>query len=76
MSNWVRWSWSKEKPYPETLETAVDVRFADGVEMGEETVGYWNQDGAIVSSCWRPYERLPEFTITHYRVRDKGEILG
>lgn len=75
-SGWIEWKWSKHQPYPEPLETVVDVRFADGVVMYGETVGYWAADGKVSSSCWRHHERMAAFTITHYRVRDKGEILG
>lgn len=30
MSNWVGWKWTEEKPYPETLDTMVYVRFRAG----------------------------------------------
>ena len=27
---WIEWTWTEEKPYPETLDTVVYVKFSDG----------------------------------------------
>lgn len=35
---WVEWTWTEEKPYPESLDTVVDVRYADGSEELYEKV--------------------------------------
>lgn len=32
MPDWIEWKWTPEKPYPETLETRVLVKFRDGKE--------------------------------------------
>lgn len=29
-NNWIEWKWTPEKPYPETLETEVYVKYNDG----------------------------------------------
>lgn len=39
--DWIEWHWTPEKPYPETLETNVIVRFQDGCEDGKMNVAFW-----------------------------------
>lgn len=71
MSEWIEWTWTEEKPYPETLETVVHVKFGDGwnsVDYGSaDTVMFW-WDGY---NCFKPSasELHDERSgITHYRL--------
>ncbi len=43
--NWIEWKWTPEKPYPETLDTMVDILWVtgDGPESPEK-VEYWEWD--------------------------------
>ena len=36
---WIEWTWTEEKPYPETLDTKVDIKYANGEVELYETVG-------------------------------------
>lgn len=56
-NNWIEWKWAPEKPYPETLEDKVIVKFIDDPEeyTGEGTLPIkvgtwlWNLDGRIIA---------------------------
>lgn len=42
MSEWIEWTYTTEKPYPETLDTLVHVRFLNGDEnVRAKPVEYW-----------------------------------
>ena len=36
---WIEWTWTEEKPYPESLDTKVDIKYANGDVSLYETVG-------------------------------------
>ena len=36
---WIEWTWTEDKPYPETLDTRVDIKYANGDVGLYETVG-------------------------------------
>lgn len=38
-SGWIEWTWTEAKPYPETLATRVDIKYANGDVSLYETVG-------------------------------------
>lgn len=42
MSDWIEWKWTPEKPYPETLETLVDVKFRNVESEGSDFVKNWD----------------------------------
>lgn len=54
MTEWVDWAYTEEKPYPETLDTKVIVKFRDG-KASEKifTVGFWYGCGPAPSN-WEP----------------------
>ena len=64
---WIEWTWSEEKPYPETLDTAVDVRFKDGCIFKEELVLYWCASNEDDVNCWE-VNRRASCSIVAYRV--------
>jgi len=43
---WIEWTWTDEKPYPETLETTVYVKFRDGTDTTyhTDTVEWWSDE--------------------------------
>ena len=58
-SEWIEWKWTEERPYPETLETRVHVKFRCGDTdeyFKAQTVSQWG---------WEKKEGNP---ITHYRL--------
>lgn len=66
MSDWIEWKWTPEKPYPETLETQMFLRFRDG----EECLGYvktWFNDEDEVLNHFKPHEDGPD-DIVAYKV--------
>lgn len=59
---WIEWTWTEDKPYPETLDTKVDIKYANGevelyepVGMSHSTTNEWSSwfpvgdDGDIVA---------------------------
>ena len=59
---WIEWTWTEEKHYPETLDTKVDIKYANGdvslcetVGMSHSTTNEWSSwfpvgdDGDIVA---------------------------
>ena len=42
-NGWIEWAWTVDKPYPETLETVVCVKFRDGTDTTyhTDTVEWW-----------------------------------
>jgi len=63
---WIEWNWTEEKPYPETLETLVEVRFGDGGEFESCEVGYWWDENGL-GDAWAVNKR-PSLMIVAYRV--------
>ena len=52
---WIRWKWTEEKPYPETLDdTKIDVMFMDNDVITRTSVGFWYGNGDPESSNWHP----------------------
>lgn len=50
--DWIEWTYTDEKPYPETLDTEVIVKFRDGIVSHEVLgVGVWYGDGN--NSNWK-----------------------
>lgn len=68
MSNdWIEWKWTPEKPYPETLETKIHVRFDDGDELGPFSVFMWYDK----LDDWNNYHPDSEWPmVTHYRIAE------
>lgn len=71
-SNWIEWKWTEEKPYPETLDTKVIVKFADGWDDSESTVhrtvAWWRGDSEDqLTSSWHNVDGLP-YDIVAYKV--------
>lgn len=67
---WIEWTWTEEKPYPETLETKVYVKFQDGEDdthnNAPETVKFW-KDG--LTSKWQKANLFDSGAlITHYKL--------
>ena len=67
MSDWIEWKWTEEKPYPETLETKVYVRFGDESEVTSWPAPVSFYYGHGVGSSFEPDEDH-DSTITHYRL--------
>lgn len=66
MSEWIKWKWTPEKTYPETLETMVLVKFADGSsDSYPVNVSFWHANGR--SSNWN-HNVSKNAAITHYKV--------
>lgn len=67
MSYWIEWTWTPEKPHPETLDTKVHVRFRDGIEVhkAREVRRWFSLKSA--QSHWYQGDYL-DADITHYRV--------
>jgi len=42
-NGWIEWTWTEDKPYPETPDTKVVVMFRDGAYCvtHTDTVGWW-----------------------------------
>lgn len=40
--SWIEWTWTEEKPYPESSSTIVDIKFRDGKIEPLEIVGCWH----------------------------------
>jgi len=38
---WIEWTWTEEKPYPESLDTKVEVKLKCGYESFADTVQFW-----------------------------------
>lgn len=65
--DWIEWTWTEEKPYPETLETMVQTRHKGGFEtMTPTSVGWWAHEEHDINSSWKPIDQWSK--ITHYRV--------
>lgn len=47
---WIEWTWTEDKPYPETLDTVVDVKFRDGT-CRTDRVAWW-YDPNVKYSSW------------------------
>lgn len=67
-NDWIEWTWTEEKPYPETLETLVFVKDNTGYDEEEldydpSTVEFWH----IGHSSWKPSDEDGE-VITHYKL--------
>ena len=64
---WIEWTWTEEKPYPETLDTVVYVKFSDGTynEYFADTVEWW-YDERIEANNW--YNNEDYGDIVAYRV--------
>lgn len=64
---WIEWTWTEEKPYPETLETEVVVMFRDGTcaIQYSDTVRWWHE-ATVTDSSWFQKGDLNE--IVAYRV--------
>lgn len=63
---WIDWTWTKEKPYPESLETVVDVKFGDGEVYEGAKVEWWYCD-CDLGNAWLPFKD-PFCVIVAYRV--------
>lgn len=65
MSEWIEWSWTEDKPYPETLDTLVYVKWGDSYEDKKPRP----VSDFIVEeeNCFDSF-LLPEYIITHYRI--------
>jgi hypothetical protein len=65
---WIDWVGTKEKPYPETLETKVDVKFRDGTcTVHHQTVSVrWWYSEIIDANNW--YNSGDDSDIVAYRV--------
>lgn len=61
---WIEWAWTKEKPYPEALETLVCVKFRD-YYCCTDKVEWWYDPNAKYSS-WRQTGDVED--IVAYRV--------
>ena len=64
---WIEWTWTEDKPYPESLDTMVEVMFGDGGEFASCEVGYWGVEWGEQGDCWLPNKR-PSLMIVSYRV--------
>lgn len=65
MSDWIKWEWTKEKPYPETLETDVYVRWNDGDDDDQ----VWQvSDWCLRRINFYNPKSSPQYYITHYKV--------
>lgn len=60
MSDWIKWNWTPEKPYPETLETNVFVRFRCGLESK------YSKKVEVLLKNFESYSDVND--ITHYKV--------
>lgn len=64
-NEWIKWEWTEEKPYPETLDTVIEVMFTDGA-TDKDTVAFWHDDGYEDNfNCEEAGYLNP---ITHYRI--------
>lgn len=61
MSEWIEWKWTEEKPYPETLETEIQVKWNDGDDddMTWKVVQWENEF---------KQDTMQRIWITHYRL--------
>lgn len=64
MSEWIEWKWTEEKPYPETLETEVYVKYRDG-GVGKCRVGLLHNDDKEMAN-W--YDHKDSDTVISYRL--------
>lgn len=63
---WIKWTWTKEKPYPETLDTMVDVLFYGDTEIYENfRVEVWSE---YALDNFNPHEASGRQLISHYRI--------
>jgi len=62
---WIEWTWTEEKPYPETLDTIVEVLTKGGYKSYKDTVGWWHE-ATVTDSSWFQKGDLNE--IVAYRV--------
>lgn len=69
-NDWIEWTWTEEKPYPETWETKVYIKQADGFcddDCGyPDTVGYWYDEDYESSNWFQGHE--DKCYITHYKL--------
>lgn len=66
-SEWIEWNWTEEKPYPETLETRVDIQFRDGAVGINTLVRTWFNEQDEVLNHFKNYGDGTD-DITHYRL--------
>lgn len=64
MTDWIKWNWTPEKPYPETLDTDVFVKFRDGT-IGKCKVGHLHRENRGMSN-W--HDNNDDCTVIEYRV--------
>lgn len=64
MTDWIKWEWTPEKPYPETLETMVYVKFRNG-EVGKGIVGHMHDDNSKASN-W--FDHKDDESTVEYKV--------
>lgn len=66
---WINWTYTDEKPYPETPDTKIHVRFNDGMESLEATpVEWWH--GFMGASNFNPDDAGHGALIVAYKVVD------
>lgn len=69
MSDWIEWKWTEEKPYPETLETRVKLKFNGKNHDQTYFVGQWYvASGKEVNSNWDARYNNKHMRITHYKL--------
>lgn len=63
---WIEWTWTEEKPYPETLGTKIYIRHRDGetddADGAPLSVGFWRRH----HNLWHHSGSIDD--ITHYKV--------
>lgn len=67
MTDWIEWTWTEEKPYPETLDTLIFVRYGCGKE---DDIAY--KVGQAIhkeTNLFEPYD-IKELMITHYKLAE------
>ena len=64
---WIEWTWTEEKPYPETLDTVVIVKYADGSEGNPWKVKFWHDAEMLETSNWYNADNSPA-SIVAYKV--------
>lgn len=63
MSDWIKWKWTPEKPYPETLDTKVRAKWSDGEK----------DYSPLPVRAWKWAFNTPEcqeLLITHYSIAE------
>lgn len=71
---WTEWKWTSEKPYPETLDTEVFVKFSDGTDdYGNHEameVRWWAGGEHLYASSWE--QDNDEWSIVAYKIASGG----